>query len=378
MWRNKIIGLLLLLAGLWSVPANTAARFWNPYIVSGAISGAGGVCQLVISPAITGSGLIAGTPVSVTGVTGATGCNVSATISAVVDSTHIELTGTTFGGVYVSGGCVGGGEWTTTNTSNWAGSSTATCGSGGSSVPGTSDAITLDANSLSGTIRPAATITNFQSLTSSAFTGTLDFNVNNPSFTMSANPSWTDAATGVHTINMGSGTWTFSLTSGTAISISTGANLTLNANTSTILLSATATATRSLTVAGTRTFNNFTVNNSVMNPFVISLSNASTTVFNNVTFTNVQFVLTAAAGTFTINGTWTWDGTSSKQGILYANGGVSTITVANANTLSYLAINGVTKAGAGSITANNSFDAGGNTSVTINAPAGGGARCIGC
>jgi hypothetical protein len=45
----------------------------------------------------TGSGLVAGSTVNVTGIAGATGCNVSTTVSPVVDTTHTELTGTTIG-----------------------------------------------------------------------------------------------------------------------------------------------------------------------------------------------------------------------------------------------------------------------------------------
>lgn len=78
--------------------------------VSGAVSGTLGVCRLTLSSAITGGLIVAGTSVTVSGIVGSggdTGCNGSTTVSAVVDSTHIELTGTTFANSYASGGVVG-------------------------------------------------------------------------------------------------------------------------------------------------------------------------------------------------------------------------------------------------------------------------------
>src|SRR5690242_5920236 len=94
---KRIVYTCLLFLGLLS-QADAASRFWGAYSVTGAVSGTGGVCRVTISPAITGSGILSGTTVTVNGITGITGCNVTTTVSTVVDTTHVELSGTTFGG----------------------------------------------------------------------------------------------------------------------------------------------------------------------------------------------------------------------------------------------------------------------------------------
>ena len=91
--------------------------FWVPLAVSGAVSGTGSVCRLTV---LNTAGLVSGTSVIVAGLVGATECNGTTTVSTVVDGTHLELAGTTFTSVYVSGGTVAGGQWTATSAANWA------------------------------------------------------------------------------------------------------------------------------------------------------------------------------------------------------------------------------------------------------------------
>jgi len=79
--------------------------FWVPLAVSGAVSGTGSVCRLTV---LNTAGLVSGTSVIVAGLVGATECNGTTTVSTVVDGTHLELAGTTFTSVYVSGGTVAG------------------------------------------------------------------------------------------------------------------------------------------------------------------------------------------------------------------------------------------------------------------------------
>lgn len=202
--------LAFLLSLLAAAPASAANRFWNPYSVTGAISGTGGVCRLTISPAIVGGGLVTGSSVITSGLTGVTGCDVTTTIT-VISTTQIELVGTTFGGAVPVGGCVAGGNWTATNTANWAASSTATCGSGGSSVPSTTDNATFDANSLGGTIIPTFNINlgtaQATTFTWGAFAGTIDFSVNNVNLQVGF---FSGAGTAVRTFHCGSGTFTVS------------------------------------------------------------------------------------------------------------------------------------------------------------------------
>lgn len=262
---------------------------------------------------------------------------------------------------------VGGtGTWDASDTTHWAASSN---GAGGASVPGSSDTVTFDGSSGGGTVTVSHASLSISSLTTTAFTGTLDFATNDNDITIGS--SWTDTGSGTHTVNMGDGTWTLQGTNGAVFTVS-GANLTLNANGSTILFSATATTAR-VFGGGGKTFNNFTVTNASADAKQISISGSNT--FNNLTFTNCLYVAPLAGTTQTISGTLTYDGQSkTNPGVLTTNtGAAATLSVANATTLNYLTIACITKSGAGSITANNSYDGGGNTSVTINAPASGGA-----
>ncbi len=126
---------VLLLAG----SAEAANRFWVPLTVTGAANNGSGLCRIQVGAGLA-TGKVTGETVTVASVSGATGCNVTTTITA-IDSTHFDLVGTTFGGAYVSGGTVAGGTWNATNIGNWGTSS----GTGsGAAIPGTADAVTFD------------------------------------------------------------------------------------------------------------------------------------------------------------------------------------------------------------------------------------------
>lgn len=264
---------------------------------------------------------------------------------------------------------VGGtGTWDGSTTTHWAAT---TGGAGGQTVPAAGDTVTFDGASGGGTV---TVNTNFSiaTLVAGAFTGTLDFSANNNSPTISANVDF--GGTGTRTINMGSGTWTFtSVSQGNMFSIGNASGLTLSAASSTILLSAVATGTRTLNFNG-QTIGNLTVTNAAANSFLIDLS-LGATIAGNLTLTNVQGVSINGGSTLTVSGTMTYDGTQAKPGILRSSSTAATLSVAGATTLSWLTVQNITKAGAGSITVNSGVDAGGNTGVTINAPASG--RIIG-
>lgn len=340
-----------------------ASRFWVTQPVSGAIVSVASAPQIRLTVSST-TGMTTGDVRTVFNVGGTTEANGTWTIT-VIDGTHIDLQGTTFTNLYTSGGSVNG-KWDATNTNNWV---TTTGGTNyGQTVPGAADTVTLDGSSGGGTVTVNANLS-VSTLTVSAFTGTLDFSANNNNITLGAISSWVDAATGVHTTNMGNGTWTFSATAGgTIINLTASANHTLNANGSTILLSAVPTGARTISLGG-KTVNNFTVTNAAWQSFGIIFSGASTGVIGgNLTITNVGFVQLVSAGTLTITGTFTYDGNLTNQGAIFSTSLASTVSVGSTNTLSWLFLSNVTKAGAGSITVNNGFDGGGNTSITINNP----------
>jgi hypothetical protein len=177
---------------------------------------------------------------------------------------------------------VGGtGTWDATDTTHWA---TATNGAGGASVPVAADTVTFDASSGGGTVTVNTDVT-VTSITMGAFTGTLDFSVNNNNVNLSATTAFSGTGTGVRTLKMGNGTW--SMTGpGSNWDMTTTTNLTFNAGGSTLQWSnVTPSATRSF-ITGGLTYANFNVvSPSPANGRIIQLTGSAT-------FT----------GTFTVNG----------------------------------------------------------------------------
>lgn len=362
--RNLLISFAL----LWVIPADAAGRFWVPAPVSGAISGTAGVCRLTVPGT---NGYVTGNTVTVASVTGATGCNVTTTLT-VIDGTHIELDGSTFGGVYVSGGLVSSGNWTATNTANWA----ATTGSTtvNQSVPGTADTATLDSLSGGGTVTVNTTVV-IQSLTTSAFTGTLDFAANDNNVTLNTSAGFTDSGSGTHTINLGDGIWTFSAGGGSGIvwnSINT--NLTLNANGSTLVFSA---AGNTQMRWGGKTLND------------VSITGAGRWSFNNsaATFSHlsisagVQLYL-ASGVTYTVSNAPTWTGTRASPIILNSDvaTGVPTLSVPSGTVSGdWIILGGITGSGGATFNATNALSYGTNTGWNINSgPSAGGGNKIIC
>ena len=258
---------------------------------------------------------------------------------------------------------VGGtGTWDASDTTHWASSSG---GAGGQSVPGSSDDVTLDGSSGGGTVTVSHATNTILSLTMGAFTGTLDFATNDNNISMG---TFSGTGTGVRTLNMGDGTWTLTATTGTVWNNATVTNFTLNADGSTINIAATGTASRTF-AGGSKTYNNLSITNPASNVFFVRISGSNT--FANLTVNaNVRHLQLAGSPTNnTITGAFTFGGTAAAPCLLETDTPASTLTVSGANTLTGAFIQGITKAGAGSITARESFDGGGNTSVTIIPPA---------
>lgn len=133
---------------------------------------------------------------------------------------------------------VGGtGNWDSSDTTHWASTSG---GSGGVSVPGSGDTVTLDASSGGGTVT-VATNPSITSLTGGAFTGTFDLNgktLTNQTF------NWNGS--GVRTFNANSGIINISSTGATTVFQNNTTNNTWNGSTLTLTIST--------TTANTRTF----------------------------------------------------------------------------------------------------------------------------
>lgn len=333
-----------------------AARFWVTQPVSGAIVSVASAPQIRLTVSST-TGMTTGDVRTVFGVGGTTEANGTWTIT-VIDATHIDLQGTTFTNVYTSGGSVNG-KWDATNTNNWVTTSGGT--NYGQTVPGSSDTATFDGSSGGGTVTPNTTI-NIQSLTTGAFTGTLDFSANNNNVTLSTSTGFAGSGAGTRTINLGNGTWTLSST-GAAWDFTTTTGLTFNANSSTISFSAGTPGARTFTPGG-KTFNTVTVaTHSTGQTFTISGTGATIATLT-VGQGNVLF---PAGGTTTVTNL-NVNGTAAAPAALQSSSNSSAATVAVTTvSIAYAAIKFLTFTG--SPAAQASFDLGGNTGITIT-PAG--------
>jgi hypothetical protein len=384
---KKLLALFAFLLCLWPVaPAQavcgsgSSTCYWNPYAVTGAVSGTAGVCRLTISPAIVGSGLVAGNAINVTSITGTAGtaCNVATTISTVVDTTHIELAGTTFSGSYTSGGCVAGGQWTSTNTANWALSSTATCGSGAGVVPSqasNADKIQFDANSLAGTVVVSVGAANstltMSDLTTSAFTGTLDFSVNNNNVIFNGGTGgvgWT--STGASTkLKLGSGTFTDQIVAGGTFNFGgfTAGNMT--AGTSTLVNTGT-------NCYGGLSANGLTLYNYTANCTGGNLALTGSFTLNTLTIGPGNCITQGTSGGVTTITSLVSNGTSTSVACIYSahQSTQPSMSSASNQTVNYMFITGWTFTGGGTWTANNSSSASqySVTGITFNPPSGGG------
>ncbi len=360
----KMFARLALLFGLLFAPnAEAASRFWVPLVVSGAISGTGGLCRLTVNDS---ANLTAGNAVIVAAITGATACNGTTTVTTVVDSTHIEIN-LAFGVAYVSGGTVAGGQWTATGVGNW---STSSGGAGGASVPGSADAVTFNANSGGGTVivnlGGALTI---QSIDLGAFTGTWDNSVNNNNFTLNTG-GLLNSGSGTRTIRLGTATYNITGVNG-LYNFQTTTGLTFVGGSSFIVFSSS---------TGNRTFDGGSISHgnvtfgSTTGSGVFTLAGSNT--FASWIISAPNYVQLPNGGTSTVTAPFTWAGSSSAQAYVFSTT-VSSHTIATAagSTASWFAFHGVIFTGAP--VATNSFDLNNNTGITITAPSGGGGHIIG-
>lgn len=365
--------LLIALALLWAVPADAANRFWVPAPVTGVISGTGAVCRLTVPGT---NGYVTGNTVAVTGVTGATGCNVTTTIT-VFDSTHIELDGSTFGGAYINGGLVAGGNYTGTNTANWASTTGST--TVGLSVPGVADVVTLDAGSCAAASSIVIGVDiSVQTFVWGAYNCTVD-NSTNHNLTVSSASGFSGSGTGTRTWIGGSGTYTVTAaTTGTPWAMNVVTNL---SNPTTAFSSATIAFTGNSTgvltfQGGGLTYGTITFAG-MSNKGGISIGGANTISSLTVTGPNtvVWPAVTNTITTLAFNGT-----IANPIGILDVSNTLTTAVISVASgtpTLAGVAVRGMTFQGGATWSATNCYDLGLNTGLTCAAPTSGGGKIIG-
>ncbi|TPI13862.1 hypothetical protein [Mesorhizobium sp. B4-1-1] len=261
---------------------------------------------------------------------------------------------------------VGGtGTWDASTTTHWAATSN---GAGGASVPGSADTVTFDGSSGGGTVTVNTTV-NVISLTTSAFTGTLDFSVNNNNVTLSG--SWANTGSGVRTIKLGAGI--FALSGGGNWSWNSASNLTFDAGTSAIVMSG-------ASAGSTQSFNGGGFTYATVEIGAITTAGSAHSISQGNTFGTLKI---DGPNNVTLNQSVTQTVTSldingSSSGLIElasANAGANaTISVASgAPTLSFAALSRITFTGGATFAANSSFDMLGNSGITINGPSGGSA-----
>jgi hypothetical protein len=271
---------------------------------------------------------------------------------------------------------VGGtGTWDSSTTTHW---STTTGGGGGAAAPTTGDTVIFDASSGGGTVTVDTTVNgiSLNSIVAGAFTGTLDFSINNPSMTLTSSNGTTAlnlSGTGARTFKLGSGTFTFS--AGGTYDLGTTTNLAASTfSSATFVFNSTALASQQFFAGGGQTYGTLTINGRATGQgFVIQQNNTFGTI-------NLNGPLFVSLPTTTTTTNLNVAGSSSNYvnfGSLATQTTVSTVNVTTA-VVDRAVLRGLTFS-TSAVVATNSIDEGNNSmnGGSITPPSGGGARMIG-
>lgn len=245
---------------------------------------------------------------------------------------------------------LGTGSWDAVTTTNW---STTSGGSGGASVPGTSDAVIFDSNSGGGT----TTITADQSVASitwTSFAGTLDTN----GFTLTISGTFNLGTTTTRVLTLGSST----INVGTWTGPSNITGLTVNKGTSTINVTAAGTFSGSL-----MSLNIVNITPPANSTITITTSCVITTLTLNCHadgYLNCAINGTTSLGTLELNGV-----SSTRKVFLYSSTlGTSRSLSVSTVTGQYVDIQDISMACDLSAITGGSGDCGGNSSITFTSP----------
>lgn len=275
-----------------------------------------------------------------------------------------------------------GGSNNLNNTGSWfaaTGGTGGACAAAGGWPNSTADVATFDASSGTGTVTRNVSWTvgtiNFSTATGGLTLGNSGDTAAVQLDVLTANGS------GTRTLNLGASTWTCGRTSTNCIwQISGASNLTLNPNTSTVVFDASAGGATPLCWLG----NSVSYNNIIFNPSAVAVASRRGYNCNTGALTIANLTI-GAPNTFELQGSANWTitgalsfsgGTPSGSAItwFFTNDltSVHTFTLSGgAATCDWCAFYGITAA-TNAITANNSFNLGRNTNITINPPSGGG------
>lgn len=263
----------------------------------------------------------------------------------------------------------------------------AASGGVGATVPGSGDAVILDAGTCVGGVTCTATMgagynPTWQSITMGTCTAStagciLDLSVNNNNVTLTPGvfSPGASGSTGTRTLKCGSGTFTITASNAILWDVSSATNLTLQCSSATIIFNAGNISTQTFSSAGAQTYGTFQVTGRT-NGSVVSILGGST--FSAITMNGQGNIIFPAATTV---GTLNIQGTSTSSPVYFAAASASataTITVTSSGTISNAGLARIVIATT-AVNATSSFDFGGNSiGGIISPPTGGGGRCIGC
>lgn len=266
----------------------------------------------------------------------------------------------------------GTGTWDGASQAHW---SSASGGTTCSCLPTSTSDVIFDGSSGAGTVTVNTTV-DINSLDFSAASSlTVDFSVNNNNVTLEGINGTTASAfngsgTSTRGLNMGNGTWTVKQPTGNnLINFNTTTGLAFNANGSTVVYTPASAPSNNVSFAlGGLPWNAITINAggfSVFRRVILTTATITTLTLNAGVnfFPNNNLTIT----TLNVNGT----SSSNVVTMGTLDAGTKTLTVTSA-TINWAAIGGIVFAGS-AITANSSFNQGGNSgTITINGPSGGG------
>lgn len=276
--------------------------------------------------------------------------------------------------------------WDASSTAMW---SASTGGGTGASVPTTTDAVIFDGATCVGGVTCTTTINTtvtVQSITAGACTASttgciLDFSVNNNNVTVTAAAGINFSGTGTRDIRLGNGTWTLTgVSPGTQWDMGTVTNLTFSANSSSIIFSPSGVGNQIFSF-GTKTTNIVTLGARSGASHITINSGTSTIGTLNISAPNT--VQLDQNTTITVTNAMNFVGTNTQPIFLTQNtfnsaSVQSTISSGATSTCTWCVIQGMVFTGAGTFTANNSFNGLNNSGITFNGPAafGAGGGCI--
>lgn len=251
----------------------------------------------------------------------------------------------------------GSGTWDLATATHWA---SASGGTGGFGVPSSfPDNVTIDGNSGGGTITVASTtgLITFNTMTYNSST-TLSFSANNNN----VNCDNVSVNGGSGTFNMGSGTWNHFGSFG-GLNFTAGPTI-VASNVTWAFVSAAPSNIRTLGLAGA-TVGTVTA---VATPTKFARLEIDGGTVNTLTVTGANNLYFGANLTVATAFNMQGQGSSAAVCLFTLDANPRTLTLSGTSSMNWCASGGVTYTG--SPIANNSFDMGGNSGITINGPSG--------